>query len=546
MCSRRRSARAEKQELLAGAQALGTAKLAFQSHTALGDLPHAARQPPAPLPMVFVDIHDKVPIRADMATIINGPTGMVESRLMSSTAPAMSSGVYQKRKQLQDRLISQFIAQHGDDPKTRAVVTKEVEKSGLMRAEGQLTGPQLAGLESRVAKAVFDTRPLGKRPEMVPPPNYAPPMPAGELATKVKESSNWTDVAMHRNGYYNIEIQRKIAQKEQQKAVLRTHMHHQMSLDQHKKEAERELVREEARQVAMELASYERDMAAEKKKKLAKVEVEKKARDAQMREQAARAAAAVRLQKLEDEEMEAFMRKEEEVARQKKEEKKRANAKYHAETAAANAQAKVLREAEKQKVWAEEAKLNAEWSAVLQKQEDARNAQYASLRERIHAMQRVYESSAGADLKARIEAEEAANERYVQQHEKMLDDQFEAKKNKRAKDIADNLAFLKMQEELKAKAKREEARQDKIYAAEVMKDVVLSEKQNEQRLALNKAKRAQQTASLTAQVHELKALKSKDPGSSEMTDLEAAINRPLLVSIVQHKYHANYSNPLTG
>ena len=41
---------------------------------------------------------------------------------------------------------------------------------------------------------------------------------------------------------------------------------------------------------------------------------------------------------------------------------------------------------------------------------------------------------------------------------------------------------------------------------------------------------------LASQVPLQKELAANDPGASEMTALEASINRPLLVSIVQHKY----------
>ncbi len=488
---------------------------------------------------------DKVPIRADMATIINGPTGMVEAKAMSKTAPALSSGAYHKRKQLCEKLIAKFTEQHGTDAKTVAVITKEVEGSGLMRADA-LTPGALGALEAKVASAVRDSRPQGPRPQLHPPPTYAPPMPVGELRDKVKAASNWTDVAMHRNGYYNIELQRKLAAKEQEKATLRTHMHHQMSLEQHKRAAERALVEEEAQQVAAELASYERDMAKEKAIRQAKVEVEKQARAAQLREQAARAAAAQRLQKLEDEEMEAFLRKEMEVAAEKKAAKQRANEEYHRATAAANVAAKARREEEKQTLWAEEAKLNAQWKAMLDKQEADRNAQYAGLRERIHKMQRAYESSAGADLERRMKEEEEANARYVAAHEKMLDEQAAAKKEKRQADIQANVTFLKQQMATKQRALDAERQKDREYAAEVRKDVSEGELKDEQRLALRKARMLQQTAALNQQITEQKEQAARDPGSSEMTEIEAAINRPLLVSIVQHKYHSGYSNPLTG
>ena len=489
---------------------------------------------------------DKVPINSHMATIINGPTGIVESKAMTSTAPALSSGAYHKRKQLFEKLVVKFSEEHGRDEKTMAVIINEVARAERALLTSTMTPTLLATLEVKVASAVRDSRPQGPRPSLKPPPTYAPPMPVGELRDKVKAASNWTDVAMHRNAFYNIEMQRKVAAKEQEKQTLRTHVYHQMSLEQHKTAAEKALMEEEARQVAADLALYERDMAQEKAKKLAKVEVEKAARAAQMREQAARAAAAQRLQKLEDEEMDAFLRKELEADAKRKEVKQRANEEYHKATMLANVAAKARREEEKQSLWAEEAKLNAQWKAMLDKQEDDRNAQYAGLRERIHKMQRVYQNSAGADLERRIKEEEEANARYVEAHERMLDEQFAAKKKKREDDIQANLAFLKMQQSIKQHAKVEDQKRDREYAAEVLKDVALAHSQEEQKIALRKARLSQQTAHLHQQITEQKEQKARDPGSSEMTEIEAAINRPLLVSIVQHKYHSTYANPLTG
>jgi len=240
------------------------------------------------------------------------------------------------------------------------------------------------------------------------------------------------------------------------------------------------------------------------------------------------------------------MRKEEQVAQEKKAAKQRANEEYHRSTAAANAAAKTKHEEDKQALWAEEAKLNAQWKAMLDKQEETRNAQYANLRERIHKMQRAYENSAGADLERRMREEEEANTRYVEAHERMLDEQAADKKARRQKDIHANVTFLKQQVELKQAARAEEKRRDREYAEEVQRDVTVGEHKDEERLMLRKARMAQQTAALNQQVVEQREQSARDPGSSEMTEIEAALNRPLLVSMVQHEYHANYANPLTG
>lgn len=489
---------------------------------------------------------DQVPIRADMATIINGPTGMVEASIMSKTAPAISSGVYHKRKAMQERLIKQLVAEHGtSDPQVAVVIRKEVESSGLMRADSVTPGG-LKSLEAKVAAAVHAARPPREQITLKPPPTYARPMAAGELAEKVKSVSNWTDVAMHRNGYYNVEQQRKISEKEAKKVELSVQLKHQMAMKTHQRAAQKALVAEEARQVAAELASYEADMAAERQKRAAKVEVEKATRSAQTAEQAARRAAERRLQQLEDEEMEAFLKQEMEADRVRKAAKQKANDEYHRATAKANVEAEVRRQAEQKAMWDEEAKLNATWKAILDKQEADRNAVYTNLRERIHRMQRVYESSAGADLERRLKEEEATREAWIEAHEKQVDAQLVAKQAKRRANIQANLDF---NQELMASRRRErerEAGREREYAASVAADIKEGEVREAERLALKQARKAQQASALNEQVALQKANAAADPGSAEMTPIEATINRPLLVSIAQHQYHAGYTNPLTG
>ena len=41
---------------------------------------------------------EKVPINSHMATIVNGPTGIVESKAMSSTAPALCARSHTERQ----------------------------------------------------------------------------------------------------------------------------------------------------------------------------------------------------------------------------------------------------------------------------------------------------------------------------------------------------------------------------------------------------------------------------------------------------------------
>jgi len=83
---------------------------------------------------------------------------------------------------------------------------------------------------------------------------------------------------------------------------------------------------------------------------------------------------------------------------------------------------------------------------------------------------------------------------------------------------------------------KQRAHEGRVYAASVREEVKGEERKEAERKTLVKAKAKSQMAYLNEQVVLQKELAANDPGASEMTALEASINRPLLVSIVQHKY----------
>ena len=192
-----------------------------------------------------------------MATIISAPMGISESSLMSKSAPVVSSTLLAKRNDLKQMLISKLIEQHGSDPIKKAVITREVENSAMLRS-GKLTSGGLAGLEKAVATAVRATNPMPMQSLARPrPPN---PWSASEMAAKVKEKSNWTDVAMHRSNYYAIEQQRKEAEAEQRKRELKILLTHQMSSQKHTHTAQRQMVEEEAKEIAQNLKEFHSEM----------------------------------------------------------------------------------------------------------------------------------------------------------------------------------------------------------------------------------------------------------------------------------------------
>jgi len=348
--------------------------------------------------------------------------------------------------------------------------------------------------------------------------------------------SNWTDVAGHRSNYYAIEQHSKEAAHDKRKVELRQQLAHQMAHERHLQTAREQMVKEEARQVAQNLADYHTELAAADKKNKAKSAAQRRDRELQLKEQAARAAAAERLHKLEDDELSEHLRKEQQADRDRAEAKQRANEAYHRQTAIANEAAKARREEQKQAEWAREQQLNAEWKAMLDKQEAERTAQYARLRERIQKMQRAYEDNAGAENERREREENERRERYIREEEARVEAEHTAKRAAKQQAMAHTTKYLFAQMAEREETAKQRAHEGRVYAASVREEVKGEERKEAERKTLVKAKAKSQMAYLNEQVVLQKELAANDPGASEMTALEASINRPLLVSIVQHKY----------
>jgi len=174
---------------------------------------------------------------------------------------------------------------------------------------------------------------------------------------------------------------------------------------------------------------------------------------------------------------------------------------------------------------------------MLDKQEADRTGQYTRLREKIKAMQRVYENSAGADLERRLKEEEATRDKWTREHEQQLDEQLVAKKEKRKQMTESTTAYIKQQAAERKRLEDEEKAADRQYAESVRRDVAEGEAKDERKSSLKKAALKEQHHHLNEQVREKRDQAARDPGASEMTALEATLNRSLLVSMVQHQYN---------
>ena len=241
-----------------------------------------------------------------MATIVAGPVGMVESSLMTKVPEPMSSSMMNKRNELKTMLIAKLCKAHassgGDEATKRAVIEREVDRSGFLKA-GKLGKVELAALERDVAKAVKATQPGPMLSHIKPRDDPTKVWTAGAMAEGVKNVSNWTAIAEHRAKYYAVEQEAKQRLAEERKMETRRKLAHQMAFEKHQEHAAREIVRKEKEEIDTDLALHHAEEAAAKARMEAKVAAQKADRDKQMREQAARNMAAVRLQKLEDEEL---------------------------------------------------------------------------------------------------------------------------------------------------------------------------------------------------------------------------------------------------
>ena len=471
-----------------------------------------------------------------MATIINGPMGISESQLMSKSAPTMTSAMYHKRAELKAMLIQKLCQAHGGDALRKAVISREVETSSLIKA-GKMTPDGLRALEKSVAAAVAATRP---GPPLTHTAGREDPAvkawQAGEMAAEVKKVSNWTDLAQHRSKYYMIENERKVQEAEKRKVELRNVLSHQHALDRHREVAARQIVEDERKEIDKNLQEYYADVAKEKAKREAKAAQQKRDRDLQLREQAARAAASERLQKLEDVELMEHLEREKAKAAERAEAKKRANDEYHRATKIANQEAEKKREEQKQAEWAVEMRLNAEWKAMLDKQEHDRNEQYRKLRERIHSMQRAYESNAGAEDAAREQAENERIELQQRLEEERAKEAERQKVIKRQQLMEGTKVFNNKLLETQRLHVQDLKAKEVEYGKQVRAEAIVEEQREKEKKSLAKARSLQQTAFLNSQVKEQMEQAARDPGASEMTALEACLNRPLLVSVVQHRY----------
>ena len=130
-----------------------------------------------------------------MATVLQGPSGVVESSLLyKKESKGLPAHVLEKRKKLKEMLIQRFCSQHGSDRLRKALITQEVEQSAAL-AQGKLSPEALAHLERSVAHACSAAH------TGVPPAAKLPITrndPRSDFAASLDKVADWQAVAQHR------------------------------------------------------------------------------------------------------------------------------------------------------------------------------------------------------------------------------------------------------------------------------------------------------------------------------------------------------------
>lgn len=142
--------------------------------------------------------------------------------------------------------------------------------------------------------------------------------------------------------------------------------------------------------------------------------------------------------------------------------------------------------------WDEEMKLNAQWKAVLDKQEADRTGQYERLRERIKKMQKTYEDNAGAEDERRLQEEEERRERHIKEESARFEEAHRQKQLARKEQIENTTASLFDQMEGREVLRKKTRAEDEVYAATVKADYLKQEERDAQAKALKKGRAKQQ------------------------------------------------------
>jgi len=277
------------------------------------------------------------------------------------------------------------------------------------------------------------------------------------------------------------------------------------------------------------MSMYEQECKDVEDKRTAKLMHYGKERSDQIAERQARRAVTTRLKQLEDQELLDALRKEKEekdaaaAAQQKVMEEKNRQAMIEFEKAR---QRKV---AEKEAKNVEEARLNAQWKAILDKQEADRAAHVERLKANISKNSREYEDTVGAMEKERDRRDEERRRKYIADHEAAEAADERARQERRLQMMRYQTSIQQQQKAELAERNRAHREEMRLHALEQNKEAVAHEAQIQQSLIDQKAKCVMKQKELGEQIEEKRQAKAS---AAKMTPLEVSMNRDLLISIM--------------
>jgi len=469
-----------------------------------------------------------VPIRADMATTVAGPQGIMESASLHGGSAGPSAQTMKRRDEMKGMLVRRLQSEFGNDPVRAALVKFEVERFPPLKA-GTMTRDDLARLESTVKEAVkvADAKSHSGMPIKSMPPKR-------DMARDVEPVACWTKVAGFQAGFVNVAQQQFQVQKAQRKEELREQLAHQrFEQTQKRRAADAEKKKELDEMNAMQ-AQYAKEDAEVAARRAAKLAANGRDRADQVGECEARRAVDRRLQQLEDLESQRKFKAEEEAKMEENRQRILTLAEKNAQSQREFAEVREQRNAAKQAEMELEAKLNKEWKAILDKQEADRLAHIDKLKSNIFNNQRTYEDIIGKKMREQAALDEERRKKYIEDYEAQQTADDLARKTKRLEMLAHQTSVLGDQI---AHSKEQSA---KLKAAERQNALRLNEEavKEEQREATRIAEaRARALVLQHEQGTQIVEKRKAGAASTKMTALEKSMNQDLLHSILDESYH---------
>lgn len=478
----------------------------------------------------------RAPLRADMATLIASPAGFIDSQAeRDSSSSREGAREIKRRAQLRTMLVARLARQHGAaDTLVRKVVELEVEKA-LHRKKG-LTEQDLDKLESDVEQAVRVAQGRHTLPLMKPRPvTGRSDMATATLGASRDLSSvaDWNAIASYQNNYLHVAQQQLDRKRAHEKERLASLLAHQRFEAQQRRRAAQEAKAVELARVEELKAKHAADERAEVEARRAKTMRALHEQREQVAEREARRAVEARLKHLEATELTRQMHEEEARMRAadeaKRQEMRRAN-QAAVEAGMANLQRRKEAKAAEDALSAAK---KAEWAAMLDKQERDREEVLRKRREKIESLQRDFEMNAGAEEREREMREARMRQAHIERAEAEARAEEERRRAKRDEQMRFVLNELDQQVLERHRIKREEKEADRMLAREQQARAAAELRAEQEKSMRMRATATMQVKELSKQVEEKQRRKVM---SSRMSPLEVALNRDLLVAVLDHKY----------